>query len=362
MRNDSAEAQGLRVEAALVDGGQGRGEPAGAAGIAPERRDAAVELSVHVANPRKWSAETPHLYTLLLTLKDAGGKVLEVVPCRVGFRKVEIQGGELLVNGRAVLLKGVNRHEHDPDRGQAIGPDSMIKDIMVMKQNNINAVRTAHYPNQPIWYELCDRYGLYLIDEANIESHGMGYGEKTSGQGPRVAAAHLDRTQRMVERDKNHPSVIIWSLGNEAGFGANFVATSQWIKRRDPSRPVHYEQAGLDAATDIVCPMYAPPAELGKYASKPQQRPYILCEYAHAMGNSTGNLWKYWEPDLQQEASSGRVYLGLGRSRAAAGTRAAVASAVCAGASRARRRSGHMAATSAHPTRPATTTFAATGW
>jgi beta-galactosidase len=254
-----------------------------------------LKLAGKVDRPALWSAEQPTLYTLLVTLKDEKGKTIEVVPCNVGFRKVEIKGGELLVNGRAILVKGVNRHEHDPDRGQAIRPDTMVKDILLMKQNNINTVRTCHYPNQPIWYDLCDRYGLYLIDEANIESHGMGYGEKTLAKDPVWLNAHMDRTQRMVERDKNHASVIIWSLGNEAGFGPNFVATSKWVHGRDASRPVHYERAGLDPATDIVCPMYPDPKVLAEYASKPQDRPFIMCEYAHAMGNSSGNMWLYWD-------------------------------------------------------------------
>jgi beta-galactosidase len=243
-----------------------------------------------VKNPRLWSAESPYLYKLLLTLKGS-----EVIPVNIGFRKVEIRDGNLLVNGQRVLFKGVNRHEIDPDRGQAITVEGMIKDILVMKQHNINAVRTAHYPNQPAWYDLCDRYGLYLIDEANIESHGMGYGKESLAKNPDWLDAHLDRTIRMVERDKNHPSVIIWSLGNEAGDGPNFEATSAWVKKRDPSRPVHYEQAGQKPHTDIVCPMYARPPKLAEYASKPQTRPYILCEYAHAMGNSSGDIWSYWK-------------------------------------------------------------------
>jgi len=264
-----------------------------------------LRLEKAVAAPRRWSAEDPALHRLVITLGIEGQAApLQVVPVRVGFRKVEIKGGQLLVNGRAVLLKGVNRHEHDPDRGQAITVDSMIRDIEVMKRNNINAVRTAHYPNQPAWYDLCDQYGIYLIDEANVESHGMGYDAKSLAKNPQWLAAHLDRTVRMVERDKNHPSVIIWSLGNEAGDGPNFVATSKWVKQRDPSRPVHYERAERAAHTDIVCPMYPPPAKVAEYASQRQDRPMILCEYAHAMGNSTGDLWSYWklfysQPQLQ---------------------------------------------------------------
>jgi len=251
--------------------------------------------TLRVAHPRLWSAESPYLYKLLLTAKDTAGNVTEVIPVNVGFRKVEIKNGDLLINGQRVLFKGVNRHEHDPDRGHAVTVESMIRDIVLMKQHNINAVRTSHYPNQPAWYDLCDRYGLYLIDEANIESHGMGYGRESLAKDPDWRAAHLDRTRRMVERDKNHPSVVVWSLGNEAGDGPNFEATSAWIKQRDPSRPVQYERAELRAHTDIVCPMYAHPEQLADYASQPQTRPYILCEYAHAMGNSSGDMWSYWK-------------------------------------------------------------------
>ncbi len=295
VRNDSSEDRAASVEAALRDAAGRVVLTVRQEAVAGKGKESAWALAAKLDNPAKWSAEQPNLYTLLVTLKDASGGVIEVVPCNVGFRKVEIRDGELRVNGCAILIKGVNRHEHDPDRGHAITVDSMVRDIVLMKQNNINTVRTCHYPNQPVWYDLCDRYGLYLIDEANVESHGMGYGEKSLAHRPEWLAAHLDRTVRMVERDKNHPSVIIWSLGNEGGFGENFKATSRWVRQRDPGRPVHYERAGLDPATDIVCPMYSPPHELAEYASKPQTRPYILCEYAHAMGNSVGNLWKYWE-------------------------------------------------------------------
>jgi len=269
-------------------------------------------LHARVPNPLKWSAETPHLYKLLITLRDNLNRALEVIPVNVGFRKVEIRDGNLLVNGQRILIKGVNRHETDPDHGQAISVESMIRDIRVMKQHNVNAVRTSHYPNQPAWYDLCDRYGLYLVDEANIESHGMGYGEESLARFPEWQAAHLDRTVRMVERDKNHPSVIIWSLGNEAGNGTNFMVTYDWTKQRDPSRPVHYERAGFARNTDIYCPMYPRPALLRQYADgervdgkwggdfvlepEPKRaRPLILCEYAHAMGNSSGNMWLYWD-------------------------------------------------------------------
>lgn len=249
-----------------------------------------------VPNPKKWSAENPDLYTILLILKDEGGAIVEVVPWKVGFREVEIKGGQLLVNGVPILLKGVNRHEHDPDTGHTLSEESMIQDIKLMKQSNINAVRTSHYANDPKWYRLCDLLGLYVIDEANIESHGMGYhSDRTLGNDPEWQEAHLDRTIRMVERDKNHPSVIIWSLGNEGGDGVNFEATSAWIHGRDPTRPVHYERAGERPHTDIICPMYPPPERVQSYGLKDLDRPYIMCEYAHAMGNSVGDLKSYWD-------------------------------------------------------------------
>lgn len=244
---------------------------------------------------RRWSAETPELYTLVLRLEDENGQLLEAVSARTGFRTSEIRGGQLLINGKPILLKGVNRHEHDPVRGHVVSKASMLEDITLMKQNNINAVRTSHYPNDPYWYALCDQFGLYVIDEANIESHGMGYEpEKTLGNDPVFAKSHLDRTIRMVERDKNHPSVIIWSLGNEAGDGVCFDATYDWIKERDFSRPVQYERAESGRNTDIFAPMYHRLPDLEKYAIEVRDKPLILCEYAHSMGNSTGNLEDYW--------------------------------------------------------------------
>jgi len=254
------------------------------------------KMKADVRNPAKWSAEDPNLYTLMLILKDNEGNILEYESCRFGFREVEIKNGQLLVNGIPVLLKGVNRHEHDPDSGHYVTKKSMLEDIKLMKQHNINTVRTCHYPDDPEWYDLCDEYGLYLIDEANIESHGMGYRpDITLANKPEWKKAHIDRIQRMVERDKNHPSVIIWSMGNEAGDGTNFEAASDWIHRRNPSRPVHYERAGLKPHTDIYCPMYARIPHLIRYAEQRRDRPLILCEYAHAMGNSVGNLIDYWD-------------------------------------------------------------------
>jgi len=264
-----------------------------------------LELGLDLRGPRHWTAETPHLYSLVLTLNEDRGETLEILTAKVGFRTVEIAGGQLLVNGVPILLKGVNRHEHDARTGHVVDEAGMVEDIRLMKRFNINAVRTSHYPNDPRWYELCDRYGLYLIDEANIESHGMGYGERSLAKNPEWEGAHLDRLRRMVERDKNHPSVIIWSLGNEAGDGINFTAGYRWIKQRDPSRPIHYERALLGPNTDIYCPMYAGIPHLQRYASQPQERPLILCEYAHAMGNSTGNLQDYWDVIEQHDQLQG---------------------------------------------------------
>jgi beta-galactosidase len=261
----------------------------------PAGGEKTVWMNSPVPNPLKWSAEAPNLYTLVLSLNDDKGKTLEHLSAKIGFRKSEIKDGQLLVNGKPIYIKGVNRHEHDPDTGHTISRESMIRDILLMKQHNINTVRTCHYPDMPEWYELCDKYGLYIIDEANIESHGMGYGSESLAKQPSWLNAHMARTQAMVERDKNHPCVIIWSLGNEAGDGPNFQATSAWIKQRDPSRPIHYEQAGQRPHTDIVCPMYASIEHLVRYAEQEQTRPLIQCEYAHAMGNSVGNLQDYWD-------------------------------------------------------------------
>ena len=259
--------------------------------------EAEIRFEQFVKDPAKWTAETPNLYSLILSLEDNTGKAVEIVSSKVGFRKVEIREEQLLVNGVPVLIKGVNRHEHEPMTGRVVSEEYMIKDIRLMKRFNINAVRTSHYPNVPRWYELCDQYGLYVVDEANIESHGMGYDpDRTLGNNPEWKAAHLDRTISMVERDKNHPSIIIWSLGNEAGDGVNFRATYDWIKKRDPSRPVQYEQAGTRSHTDIVCPMYRQIHHLKEYLRKGlSNRPLIMCEYAHAMGNSVGNLQDYWD-------------------------------------------------------------------
>ncbi|MBI9033881.1 MAG: DUF4981 domain-containing protein [Bacteroidales bacterium] len=248
-----------------------------------------------IQNPELWSAENPNLYQLVLELKK-GNESLEFVSHQVGFRSSEVKNAQLLVNGQPILIKGVNRHEHDPITGHVISRESMELDIKLMKQFNINTVRTSHYPNDPYWYQLCDKYGLYVIDEANIESHGMGYHpDRTLGNNPSFKEAHLDRVERMFDRDKNHASVIIWSMGNEAGDGVNFTDCFNWLHQADDSRPVHYERAELRNNTDIYCPMYPSVDYLIKYASKAQRRPLIMCEYSHAMGNSNGNFKEYWD-------------------------------------------------------------------
>ncbi len=272
----------------------------------PERRsvvmnlepgeEATATVSAVVESPRPWTAETPSLYRVVLSLAGLDGTVTQAISVRTGFRRVEVADGVLKVNGRPIVLRGVNRHEHDPERGHVVSEASMLRDITLMKQLNVNAVRTAHYPNLPRWYELTDEHGLYVVDEANIESHGMGSqpGVTLAGK-PDWLAAHLDRTRRMVERDKNHPSVILWSLGNEAGDGANFDTTSAWIRRRDPGRPILYEPSGERGNVDIVSSMYVRPYWLERYGNREPSRPMVLVEYAHAMGNSVGNLADYWE-------------------------------------------------------------------
>ena len=247
-----------------------------------------------VQNPAKWSAEQPNLYKVVVVAHDAKG-VSEAYAQRVGFRSVEIKDGQLLVNGKAILIKGVNRHEADPLKGYVVSRERMIQDLKLLKQFNFNAVRTSHYPNDPMWYDLCDEYGLYVIDEANVESHGMGYGDATLAKNPIYAKAHLERNSRMALRDKNHASIIIWSMGNEAGFGENFEACYRWIREFDPSRPIHYERAEGNDFTDIVCPMYADLNWCKNYLNNSPKKPLIQCEYSHAMGNSMGGFKEYWD-------------------------------------------------------------------
>ena len=257
-------------------------------------------------HPRFWSAETPHLYTLLITLFDEEGQTLEVLRDEVGFRRVEISGGQLKVNGKAITIRGVNRHETDPRTGHVVSKELMEKDIRLMKQFNINAVRSSHYPNNPYWYDLTDKYGLYVIDEANIESHPLAIDEATQlGNEISWLPAHMERTKRMFERDKNHPSIIIWSLGNEAGEGRIFEETYRWLKRHDDTRPVQYGPAGTQSYTDIYAPMYPPIERLVRYAEINPDRPAIMIEYAHAMGNSVGNLQDYWNVIEQYDVLQG---------------------------------------------------------
>lgn len=266
--------------------------------VAPETKvEKTFSLQKEIANINPWSAETPNLYTLVLTSKNSKGEIIESTSSKIGFRNVQIANGQLLLNNKPILIKGVNRHEHDPDNAHVISEEMMVKDIIYMKRMNINAVRSSHYPNHPRWYDLCDQYGLYVVDEANIESHGMGYEpSRTLGNNPTFKQAHLERMERMVLRDKNHPSIIIWSMGNEAGNGINFHAGYELIKKMDSSRPIQYEQAGLDKNTDIICPMYAWTPELKRLLKEDtQNRPLIQCEYAHAMGNSAGNFQDYWD-------------------------------------------------------------------
>ena len=257
------------------------------------------KLKMEVADPQKWTAETPNLYTLTATVSK-GGKVLEVVPVKVGFRKVEIKDRQLMVNGKPIIIKGVNRHELDPDGGYVVSKERMLQDLQIMKEHNINAVRTSHYPNDKIWYDLCDSVGIYVVAEANLESHGMGYGKETLAARKDWQLAHLQRNQRNVARNFNHPSVIIWSMGNEAGDGVNFQEVYKWIKKEDPSRPVQYERAEQNEWTDIFCPMYATPARVKNYTDNPATyRPIIQCEYNHVMGNSGGGFMEYM--DLTRE-------------------------------------------------------------
>ncbi|MBK6936331.1 MAG: beta-galactosidase [Chitinophagaceae bacterium] len=258
-----------------------------------------------IRGAKAWSAEIPNLYRLQLSLLTDKQEVTEVVQKKIGFRTVEIKNAQLLVNGKPVYFKGVNRHETDPFTHQVMSKERMLQDIVEMKKLNINAVRTCHYPDDVYWYDLCDEYGMYIIDEANIESHGMGYNpDKTLGNNPQFEQAHLIRMKRMVLRDKNNPCIIMWSMGNEAGNGNNFYMGYHLIKGMDPSRPIHYERAEQDWNTDVVCPMYPGPDYLAKYGKSNPTRPLIMCEYAHAMGNSAGNFKEYWDviesyPSLQ---------------------------------------------------------------
>ena len=252
------------------------------------------KAEIKVENPEKWSAETPYLYTLTATFLD-GKKVSEVIPLKVGFREVEIKNAQVLINGQPVLFKGVNRHELNTVNGYTVSVEDMLRDIRIMKSLNINAVRTCHYPDDPRWYELCDQYGLYLVAEANVESHGMMYGDSPLSKNESYALAHLERNQRNVQCYYNHPAVIFWSLGNEGGSGPNYDAAYDWIKAEDPMRPVQYEQSGQDGKTDIFCPMYYGYEGFEWYSKNDNPRPLIQCEYSHTMGNSAGGFKEYWD-------------------------------------------------------------------
>ncbi|MDD2611192.1 MAG: glycoside hydrolase family 2 TIM barrel-domain containing protein [Bacteroidales bacterium] len=298
-----------------------------------------------IMSPHLWSNETPYLYTLILTLEDTKGNIIESTSCKIGFRKVEIKDGQLLVNGKHLLVRGVNMHEHHEVTGHYVTLEIMLKDIRTMKQHNINAVRMSHYPQSPLWYKLCDQYGLFICDEANIESHGMGsefqkWYDKSKHPAylPEWAEAHKDRAIRMMERDKNHPCVILWSMGNECGNGPVFFDIYKHFKQRDPSRPVQFEQAGEKENTDIVCPMYPPISYMKEYAArKDTKRPFIMCEYSHAMGNSSGNfqeyfdiiasskymqggfIWDWVDQGLKTKDENGQTYWGYGGDFGSAG-------------------------------------------
>ena len=284
----------LNVQLSLKGSGTVNLELLDAAGkqVATATAKGSTPVVMNVENPHKWTAETPYLYTLRATMQG----VSEVIPVKVGFRKVEIRNAQVLVNGQPVLFKGANRHEMDPDGGSYVSPERMLQDIQIMKQFNLNAVRTCHYPDDPLWYDLCDQYGLYMVAEANVESHGMGYGDKTLAKRADYHKAHMERNQRNVQRNFNHPSIIFWSLGNEAGYGQNFEDAYDWVKSEDPSRPVQYEQARYEGKTDIYCPMYLGYEGSEKYCQDASKtKPFIQCEYAHAMGNSEGGFKEYWD-------------------------------------------------------------------
>ncbi len=257
-----------------------------------------LDLKSNIKNPKKWSAEKPNLYDIILILKDFNNDIIEVAQCKHGFRVVEIkENGGLYINGKYIILKGVNRHEHDPDHGRAVPLSRMVQDIKLFKQNNINAVRTSHYPDDPKFYELCDQYGIYVLDECNLESHELR--DILPASDTKWAVACIDRMVSMVERDKNHPSVIIWSLGNEAGFGENFKIMKIAALEIDSTRPIHYEGDYKHEITDIISYMYYSPKKLeraaNKHFRKGDKRPHVLCEYAHAMGNSLGNFQKFMD-------------------------------------------------------------------
>ena len=287
-----------------------------------------VELEAEVAAPLKWSSETPHLYTVLLALKDPSGRVIEVERSAFGFREVEIRDAQVFVNGVSIKMKGVNRHEHHPDTGFTLSSADMVRDIELIKQANMNTVRTSHYPNDPRWYELCDRYGVYLVDEANMETHGVSYGlNRLPGSLPEWRAASVDRMASVVQRDKNHPSVIFWSLGNEAGHGDNIRAMAEYAHRADPTRPVHYRQ--MNSAVDLDSLSYQTVEWHVERARENPDRAFFAEEYAYARGNAVGNLkeyqdafeahpqlvggliWDWADKALRKHAADGTMFLSL---------------------------------------------------
>jgi len=292
----TAKSTAASVEAKLLDASGKQILALSKKTAASAGKDSDIDMQQPVAKPSKWSAEIPYLYQLVLTLKDAKGNVLEVIPWKVGFRQSEIKGNQILFNGKKLMIRGVNRHEFDPDRGQVVTREMMIEDIKLMKQNNINAVRTCHYPNVPEWYALADEYGLYILDEANVESHGYGSGEKQPiSDGPDFREPIVDRFRRTIERDKNHPSIIGFSMGNEAGWGANFIAAKEWGKTHHPEFFITYEPHD-SVHGDALSPMYAKPQNIVEYyKTYGNGRPFFEIEYAHAMGNSTGNFQQYWD-------------------------------------------------------------------
>ena len=282
-------AKGCRLRLALLDSKAGTQD-------VPVAAKGETQLRMSVPQVKAWTAEMPNLYTLRLELLDKKGGVIEATTQRVGFRNVEIRGGQLLVNGQPVLIKGADRHELDPEGGYVVSTERMREDLLLMKSLNLNAVRTSHYPNDPRFYDLCDELGLYVTAEANLESHGMGYGEHTLAKVPLWEQAHIERNRNNIYVLKNHPSIIVWSLGNEAGYGPNFERAYDYVKAYDQTRPVQYERAELDGRTDIACPMYADYNWVKSYCENPARtKPLIQCEYAHAMGNSLGGFKEYWE-------------------------------------------------------------------
>lgn len=292
-------SQGGSVEAQLIDpAGHRVGRWSKSLPALEGGQSAPLTMDEPIDHPALWTAETPSLYTVLLTTRDTRGHVLEVERSRIGFRDVRIAGGQLRVNGKAILIKGVNRHEHDPATGHFVSRERMLQDVLLMKRNNINAVRTSHYPNDPMWYRLADQYGLYIFDEANVESHGLydtwGGNSTPTASDPTWLKTLMDREQRMVARDRNHPSVIVWSMGNESENGPNFHAVYHWLHQVDPTRPVHWNPAGTDSDTDILAPMYPTLDQMKQLVAGDTTRPLILCEYAHSMGNVSGDLIDYW--------------------------------------------------------------------